>query len=120
MDITLWSEELINSIDSKDATKFANFFAKDGSFIFGNFPAVTGKGNIKDFVNSFFDSVKSLKHNQLGIMQDNNKIVVWGVVTYTRHNGTEYPVKFCNVFDMDGDKIKTYDVYVDNSQLYVE
>jgi len=39
-------------------------------------------------------------------------------VTYTRHDGSVLTVPFANVFEMRGDKIAAYRIYVDNSLLF--
>jgi limonene-1,2-epoxide hydrolase len=40
------------------------------------------------------------------------------VVTYTRHNGSSLSVPFANVFELKGDKIASYRIYIDNSALF--
>lgn len=113
-----WLKNLYVTIDKMDAFAFANYISLDGEFIFGNIPAVVGRENIANFVDNFFKSIKAIKHTPIGLMIDNDKVISWGSVTYTRHNDTQLTVKFCNIFLMVGDLIKTYDVYLDTSQLY--
>jgi hypothetical protein len=43
---------------------------------------------------------------------------ITGDVTYTRHDGSALEAKFANVFKMEGDLIKEYNIYVDASDLY--
>ncbi len=113
-----WLKNLYATIDKMDAYAFADYISSDGEFIFGNNPAVVGRDNIAAFVENFFNSIKRIQHTPTGFLIEKDKIVSWGIVKYTRHNETQLSVKFCNLFLMDGDLIKTYDVYVDTSQLY--
>jgi limonene-1,2-epoxide hydrolase len=39
-------------------------------------------------------------------------------VTYTRHDGSLISVPFANVFELRGDKITAYRIYIDNSSLF--
>lgn len=114
-----WLKNLYITIDKRDAFAFAEFISLDGEFIFGNLPAIVGRENIANFVDNFFKSIKAIKHTPKDCVIENGKVISWGTVTYTRHNDTQLTVKFCNLFLMDGDLIKTYDVYVDTSQLYM-
>ncbi len=113
-----WLKNLYTTIDKMDANAFADYISRDGEFIFGNIPAVVGRENISTFVDHFFKSIKGIQHTPLDFVIENNKVISWGIVTYTRHNETQLSVKFCNLFLRDGELIKTYDVYVDTSQLY--
>lgn len=114
-----WLKNLYTTIDKMDAYAFADFITADGEFIFGNIPPVTGRENIAAFVDNFFKSIKAIQHTPSGFVIQEDKVISWGMVTYTRHNDTQLSVKFCNLFLMQGNLIKTYDVYVDTSQLYL-
>lgn len=115
-----WINDLFESIDSKDAVKFASFITENGIFKMGNFPAIEGRANIVQTVAGFFDSIRDLKHTVNNVANDGNFVVTKGNVQYTRHNGTQLSVGFCNFFTMDGDKIQSYEIFMDISQLYAE
>ncbi len=115
-----WINELFESIDSKDAAKFASFISENGSFKMGNLTAVEGRANIEEMVAGFFGSIQALKHTDIVVAADGNYVVTKGNVTYTRHSGSQLSVGFCTFFTMDGDKIHSYEIFVDASQLYAE
>ena len=41
-----------------------------------------------------------------------------GEVTYTRHDGSTITLPYFNVFGMDGELIKDYQIYMDINPLY--
>ncbi|MBM2814989.1 MAG: nuclear transport factor 2 family protein [Ignavibacteria bacterium] len=118
MNIPQWVTDIFQSVDAKDTAKFASFLTEDSSFIYANFPPINGKPEIEAFVDNFLKSVSSTEHRLENYFTDSGHVVTTGMVTYTRHNGTTYQVKFCNIFEMAGDKIKKYDIFIDSSQLY--
>jgi len=113
-----WIGRLFESIDAKDPERFASFIATDGSFVFGNAPAVSGRQAIRDAVAGFFSSVRGLSHQVLGVSEEGARIWARGVVTYERHDGSRLTVPFCNYFEMQGESVKHYQIYVDASALY--
>lgn len=115
-----WITELLNSIDEMNPTKNAEYITDDAIFALANIPPIVGKTNITAFLDGFYKSIKGLKHELNNYIAGGDYIVTTGMVTYTRHSGSELTVKFCNVFQMEGSLIKHYDVYVDSSALYNE
>ncbi|HRE41704.1 MAG TPA: nuclear transport factor 2 family protein [Ignavibacteria bacterium] len=113
-------EGLGATIDAKDSVGFANYITENGSFRFGNWPAVVGRENITNAVSEFFKSITSSKHKVLKYWKDDNSIVWQGEVLYTRLDGNQVSVNFVNIFNMDGEMIKDYLIYIDNSPLYAD
>ncbi len=111
-------KSLFRAIDAKDGAAFASLLTGDASFRFGNSPAVTGRDAIRAAVDGFFGSIKSLSHRVPDIWDLGSHIVARGEVTYTRHSGSTLTVPFCNVFGMEGELIRTYEIYIDVSALY--
>lgn len=109
---------LFTAIDAKDTKSFVSFLSEDAVFAMGEAPVINGKGNIEEGVEQFFQSIKSLSHKVEGVIQEGDRVVTPGVVSYTRHDDSVLTVNFCNVYKFDGDKIKDYNVYIDISQLY--
>lgn len=109
---------LFKSIDSKDTESFVSYLADDAVFSMGDAPSVSGKENINVAVDQFFQSIKGLSHRVDNVIESGNDLVTPGIVTYTRHDGSELTVNFCNVYGLEGGKIKKYDVYIDLSALY--
>ena len=48
-----WLAELFRAIDARDTERFVSFITEDGSFIFGNAPAVNGRQGIREAVAGF-------------------------------------------------------------------
>jgi ketosteroid isomerase-like protein len=117
-DIKNLVDGLFSSIDSMDTDKFASHLADDAVFTMGENPSVIGKDNIHTAVGQFFQSIKGLSHSYGKIIENNEDLVTPGEVTYTRHDGTTLTVGFCNLYQLDNDKIKSYKVFIDLSQLY--
>jgi hypothetical protein len=44
-------------------------------------------------------------------------VVIHGAVTYTRHDGRELTVPFADISSMEGEKIKDYLIFIDNTKL---
>ncbi len=114
-----WVLELFKAIDSMDSKKFASFLTEDCAFTFGNAEPITGRDNIDAAVEGFFASIKAISHNDIETWESGDVTISRGIVTYTRHNGTQLTVDYCNIFRMQGSLIKKYNIYVDISQLYI-
>lgn len=116
---TLDFSPLFAAIDAKDTEAFVSFLTPSGSFRFGNAEPVVGIENVHAAVSGFFASIKGLNHEIASLTEANGVVMSHGFVTYTRHNDTTLRVPFCNVFNMDKDKIQDYLIFVDASHLYV-
>ena len=112
-----WIDELFRAIDAKDAERFATFIAEDGAFVFGNAPAVNGKSAIREAVAGFFSSVRGLSHQVQRVDEEGGRIWSRGIVTYERHDGSKLTVPFSNFFEMSGERVRHYQIYVDASKL---
>lgn len=117
-DIKNMVEGLFNSIDTQNTDKFASYLTDDAVFTMGDAPSVKGKDNVHEAVGQFFQSIKGLSHTVENTISNGNDLVTPGNVTYTRHDDTTLTVSFCNVFKLENDKIKDYNVFIDLSQLY--
>jgi ketosteroid isomerase-like protein len=113
-----WIGALFKAIDAKDADRFAAFIAEEGVFQFGNAPPVTGRGAIRDAVAAFFASIRALAHDVRDVDTGGERVWSRGTVTYTRHDGSQLSVPFCNCFEMRGELVRHYQIYVDASALY--
>lgn len=110
--------ELFNAIDAFDTKKFASYLDEEANFSFANIPRVSGKNNIFDFVAGFFQGIKKIGHKNLEIWELEGIRFVNGNVTYTRHDNSTLSVDFSNTFKLNGDKIKEYRIFIDNSELF--
>ena len=86
-----WIDDLFGAIDAKDAERFAPFIASDGTFLFGNAPAVTERAAIRDAVSGFFASIRNLTHEVQDVSEDGAQVWSRGVVTYVRA-GSEWEI----------------------------
>ena len=110
--------KLFASIDAMDTEGFLGFIAPDAEFRFGSTPPVKGHDGIRAAVEGFFSSFAALSHNLQRVVADDNGVVCEGEVTYTRHDGSNITLPFCNVFDVDDGLISLYRIYIDVAPLY--
>jgi hypothetical protein len=110
--------DLFKAIDKFDTKAFASYLDEHARFKFANIPTITGKNNIFDFVAGFFQSIKAIRHKNLEVYELEGIRFVLGNVTYTRLDGSTLSVDFSNTFKLNGDKIKDYLIFIDNSDLF--
>jgi ketosteroid isomerase-like protein len=118
MTVSTWAAGLFAAIDRQDADAFARHFAPEGCFQFGNAPPVAGREAVRDMVGGFFASITGLRHQLDDVWEVPGGVVVVGMVTYTRHDGSELRVPFCDVLRLRGDEVTHYQIYIDTSLLY--
>lgn len=114
---TYWYTRLFETIDAKDADGFAAHITDDGRFRYGSSPAVEGRRGIRDFVEQFLGSVEGTKHTLERTWETPDTRFVAGDVTYYLGDGREVTVPFLNRFEMDGELIRDYLIYIDPSPL---
>lgn len=117
MDTPAWVTTLFQALDVFDARTFANFLTDDAVFVFGNAEPVKGKTTIHEVVAGFFTSIRAIRHDLVESWTLPDTVVCRGIVTYTRHGGSQLAVPFANVFKLRNGLIQDYLIYVDNSQL---
>ena len=115
-----WWQRLFAAIDARDAAAFADRLTPDARFTFGNAPTVIGAEAIGIAAGQFFAAIASCRHRLLRTIKgkESAAIACEGIVTYTRHNGSAVSVPFANVFELRGEKIAAYRIYIDNSPLF--
>jgi len=91
---------LFDAIDARDIASFGRFLAPDCVFRFGNPPPVAGFERVLAHVADFFDSVRALRHEPSTVWETADALICHGMVTYTRHDGSELCVPFCNVLKL--------------------
>jgi ketosteroid isomerase-like protein len=105
------------ALDAMDTPAVLALLTEDCFFQAGNAPPVTGKEQIGNGLDAFFRSVKAIRHQLDDRFEAGGTAVHRGQVTYTRHNGSTLTVPVCDVFKLEGDKIKEYYIYIDWSAL---
>jgi len=113
-----WWERLFRVIDARDADGFVAALTADAEFRFGNAPAVRGRDAIRAAVAGFFGSIGGCRHRLLNTWSAPGSAVCEGEVTYTRLDGLAVTVPFADVFELRGDRIAAYRIYMDNGPLF--
>lgn len=111
-------DELFAAIDARDSERFVGFLADDARFRFGSAPVVEGRDAIRDAVEQFFQSIQALEHRIGQVIESGNTLVCEGEVVYTRHDGTTIGLPFADVFELAGDRITEYKIYMDINPLF--
>ncbi len=118
--VTEWAEALFAAIDSKDAQRFVEFLTEDGEFVFGSSPPVRGREAVAAAVAGFFDSIAGLSHEVDKLWDVPGSRIAEGTVCYTRLDGREVELPFADVFDLDGELISSYKIYMDIAPLFAD
>jgi len=111
-------------IDAGDAAGFARWLTPDAQFRFGNnAPSLTGADVIRLAAAGFFAAIGSSRHRLrhtwgAALGAATSTAACEGEVTYVRHDGSTLTVPFVDVLELRGDKIASYRIYIDNSQLF--
>jgi ketosteroid isomerase-like protein len=113
-----WWGRVFAIVDVGDADAFVDLLTADAQFQFGNIPVIVGREAIRAAAAGFFAAIGSSRHRVLSTWNEARTAVCEGEVTYTRHDGSVLTVPFANVFELRGDKIAAYRIYVDNSSLF--
>lgn len=116
--IPTWLNELFTVIDYKDAKDLGQFFADDVEFCFGNQAPVSGRETVVESIQAFFQSIEGLAHAIEDVVEDKDRIICRGLVTYTRLDGTTLCVPFSNWFYLRDELITGYYIFADNSALF--
>jgi hypothetical protein len=117
---TAWLVDLFDAVDSLDTKRFLAYLTPDAGFRFGSAPLVVGAEQIGAAVDGFFASIAGCSHRIEHTWTGNGTIACEGEVTYRRSDGTEITLPFANVFDMAGELISHYKIYIDIGPLYAE
>jgi ketosteroid isomerase-like protein len=113
-----WTDELYKAIDAKDTKRFLSYLTEDAQFRFANHPPAVGQAAIGAAVDGFFASIRGSRHAILHNWEPPGHLVSQGMVTYTRHDGSNLTLPFVNVFNMRGHLIQDYLIYIDATPLY--
>jgi len=109
--------ELYSIVDEKNADKLGGLLAEDIMFKLGNHPPIHGKGPVVDANAVFFKTVDVMAHSIDGIWQHQDDVICAGEVRYTRFDKSELSIPFSTFLTLENGLIKTYQVYVDVSDL---
>jgi len=115
--------DLFRAVDALDASAFAQRFAEDGTFRFGNAPLVVGRRQIEESVAGFFSMISGLQHEIVGVWsgtwEGGDVTSVETRVVYTRQDATRTdPVPATSTLRMQGATIKDFRIFADISPLF--
>ncbi len=111
-------DSLSQALDNKDVERVLSYLSPECLFQAGNNPPVRGQENIRATLEAFFPSVKSIKHDLYDSFSSGKSVVYRGSVVYERLDGSMLKVPVCDVFKMEGGKIKEYYIYIDWNALF--
>ena len=106
-------------IDTMDASIFVRFLTKDATFRFGNGDPVQGRDAIRNYVDAFFQAIKSIRHDPLRVHEAGDFLIAEMNCTYVDRWNRTLKVPVCNVMMMRGQQISEYFIYIDNHELFV-
>ena len=115
--------DLFHAVDALNAAAFAERFAEDGTFRFGNAPAAVGRRQIEESVAGFFSTIGGLKHEILGVWsgtwEGGAVTSVETTVTYRRKDATVTDaIPVTSTLRMRGDLIADFRVFADISPVF--
>ena len=108
------------AIDTKGGAAFVSFLTEDAVFRFGSAPPVQGRDAIQAAVEGFFTTIAGCAHNIIRTLGEDDTLVCEGVVTYTRHDGSEIALPFTDVFEYEGSLVAHYKIYIDIGPLFAD
>ena len=109
---------MFTAIDTKDGAAFVSYLTEDDIFRVGSAPPVQGRDAIQAAVEGFFETIAACSHDIANTLHQDDTLVCEGVVTYTRHDGSEIALPFTDVFEYEGSLIAHYKIYIDIGPLY--
>ena len=112
-----WYDGILQTVDTRDSEAFVAYLTDDATFKWGAQPEVSGNEAIREYVDAFLDMFDGTKHVLFETLESGDTRVCRGEVTYFTKDGREIPTPFCNVFHMDGDRIRDYLIHIDPSPL---
>ena len=112
--------DLYNAVDSQDVYGISEFLTADATMNFANLPPVQGKMEIGKFLTGFFQSIESVSHSELEYWYTQDVCFVTGKVKYVRHDDYTLSVPFGVLLKLRAGQILEWNIYVDNSELYIK
>jgi limonene-1,2-epoxide hydrolase len=113
-----WVAHLLASVDARDTARFLGFLTPLARFRFANMPVAHGQAEVRAAVDGFFAAIDSCRHSIRLVLESPGHLVCEGEVTYRRHDGGVVTLPFVNVFDMNGELIDDYRIYIDAAPLF--
>jgi ketosteroid isomerase-like protein len=116
-DLDAWTRGLFRAIDARDVEGFLAHLTPDARFAFANFPVAAGTAAIRALLEGFFGGIRALEHTVEDSWSVPGHRVMRGTVRYTRLDGREVAMPFCNVLGLAGARVSDYRIYIDPTAL---
>jgi len=115
-----WLNAFFGAIDRMDAAAFAaRFDPVEGSFRFGNESPLVGRDAIAGGAGYIFGLLKDIRHDVARFWIAEDHILAEGDVHYLRaSDDLALSVPFFSVFELRGERVGSYRVYVDSHALF--
>ncbi|MCZ6870167.1 MAG: nuclear transport factor 2 family protein [Gammaproteobacteria bacterium] len=112
-----WVSALFEAVDSGDADAFVGFMSDDVVFRLRNLDPLYGKEAVHKDISELLAGIQGISHELSRVIAHDDLVIVQGVVTYTRLDGSTLPCQFVDVWTMRGALIQEYLIYIDNTEL---
>lgn len=112
-----WVTDLFRAVDAMDADKFVAFMTENVFFRAGSAESLRGRAAVRDDIGSLFSRIKGIDHELTDTWVHGDVVVVHGIVTYTRPDDTTLTVPSADIWKMEGDLIREYLIFIDNTKL---
>lgn len=108
--------------EAMDIDRFAQKFAEDAVYQFGNEPVVYGRQGIMqaESIAAFNQTVNSIKHHIKNMWQMDSMLIVEMDVTYVRKDGKTFNLPACDTVWFDGNLVKEMNIYMDITPVFTE
>ena len=113
-----WYEGILSAVDATDSAGFVSYLTDDATFKWGAQEPVHGKRAVQDYVDAFLGMFRGTRHVVLETLESGDTRVCRGEVTYLMKDGRKITIPFCNVYHMDGDRIRDYLVHADPTPVF--
>jgi ketosteroid isomerase-like protein len=112
------AEAIFAAFDAKDVTALAELMTDDVRLQIGNADVVNGKPEFVEALSAFFASVSGFRHTVTNVWSDLDAVIAELRVHYTRLDGAELTLPYCNVFRLRDGAVADYRVYMDIAPVY--
>ncbi len=107
-----------DDVDRSDAVAFASHITPDGSMTFGNADPMVGRDAITEGIAQFFMLIDGLSHEIVECWAVDRHVICDLMVTYRRKDGRSVTVPAVTIWEMDGDLVRDYRVYIDQTPVF--
>lgn len=115
-------QQVFASGEAMDIDRFAQNFAEDAVYQFGNEPVVYGRQGIKEAesIAAFNQTVNSIKHHIKNMWELGNMLIVEMDVTYVRKDGKIFNLPACDTVWFKGNLVQKMNIYMDITPVFTE